>query len=213
MKTKTSQIVYTVLLGAALLLVVPAFLRALVYVGGHIKHYWYFLGGGVLYAVVALTVLKTNLGYYQTKHHENLHEVACQIMLRPIDSIHASSGKGGELSYVGDRNMFITLSPYSFPAFTYFFLLIQLMVSSRYPYYALLTGFTFFFFLHAVFRQLHFKQPDLQRFGVATSCLFIADFLLMNVSIILYAVRMNIWKGFLYYFTDVWGIVSMLFKA
>ena len=209
---KASQILYTILLAAALLLTVPEFLRMLVYVGGHIKFYWFFLGGGVLYAIVALTLLKTNLQFYQTKHHETLHQVACQIMLRPINYLRATSKNGGEMSYTGQRNMFITLSPYSFPAFTYFFLLIQLMVSPRHPYYALLTGFTFFFFLHAVYRQCRSHQPDLKQYGLPLSYLFISNCLLMNISIILYAVRMNIWKGFLYYFTDIWKMLQGVFS-
>ncbi len=212
MKLKAFQIVNTVLLGVALLLVVPAFFRALVYVGGHIKHYWYFLGGGVLYAVAALTLLKTNLQYYQTKHHESLHEAACQIFLRPIESISASSSKGGQLVHGGKSNMFITLAPYSFPLFTYLFLLLHLMIDPKYPGYLILVGFSFFFFLHAISLQLSTRQPDLHRFGVVRSCMFIADFLLMNVSIILYAVRMKIGKAFLYYFGDLWRIVKAVFS-
>lgn len=212
MKTRVSKFLYYILLGVALLLAVPEFIRALVYVGGHIKYYWYFFGGGVLYAVIALTLLKSNLHFYHTKHHETLHQVACQIMLRPIKAIRATAGSGGELSYTGGRNMFITLSPYTFPAFTYFFLLIQLMVSPKFPYYALLTGFTFFFFLHAVYRQTGSHQPDLKQYGLPLSYLFIADFLLINTAIILYAVKMNIWKGFLFYFTDIWKLLQGVFS-
>lgn len=208
MKTLASKVLYYILLGVALLLVVPEFIRTIVYVGGHIKYYWYFFGGGALYAVAALTLLKTNLQYYQTKHHESLHETACQILLRPIESITATSGKGGQLVHGGSSNLFITLAPYSFPVFTYFFLLIQLMVSPKFPYYALLTGFTFFFFLHAVYRQTGPRQPDLKRYGLPLSYMFIACFLLLNISIILYAVKMNIWKGFLYYFEDIWRVVK-----
>jgi hypothetical protein len=206
MKIETKKFLLSCIFGALLLLTVPEFIRALVYVGGHFKHYWYFLGGGVLYAAVALTVLKTNLGHLQRRQHESIHETACMIMLRPIEYYKVTKN-GGEVSYRGDRNMFITLSPYCFPFVTYFFFLIQLMVSPKYPYYAILPGFLFFFFLHAVYKQLRPHQPDLDHYGHSASYLFIADFLLFNVSVILYAVKMNIWKGFLFYFTDLWGLI------
>lgn len=210
MKERFSYIIWTVLLALCLFLTVPELIRSFIYVGDHIKSYWYFFGGGVLYAVAALTLLKTNLQYYQTKHHESLHEAACQILLRPIESISASSSKGGQLVHGGKSNLFITLAPYSFPLFTYLFLLLHLMIDPKYPGYLILVGFSFFFFLHAVSLQLSTRQPDLHRFGVLRSCLFIADFLSMNVAIILYAVRMKIGKAFLFYFEDIWRIVKGL---
>lgn len=213
MKTTFSGTLVTILLGVALLLTIPALVRSFIYMGAHVKSYLYFFGGGVLYAVAALTLLKSNLQYYQTKHHESLHEAACQILLRPIESISASAGKGGQLVHRGKSNLFITLAPYSFPLFTILLLLIHLMIDPRYPGYLILVGFTFFFFLHAVSLQIGSHQPDLQKFGLVKSYCFIANFLSMNVAIILYSVRMKIWKGFLFYFEDIWrivkGIVSM----
>ena len=200
----------TVLLGAALFLTIPALIRSIIYVGGHINSYWYFFGGGALYVVAALTLLKTNLQYYQTKHHESLHEAACQILLRPIESISASAHNGGQLVHGGKSNLFITLAPYSFPVLTYFFLLIHLMIDSKYPGYVILVGFLFFFFLHAVSLQLRTHRSDLQKFGVLKSCLFIADFLSMNIAIVLYSVSMLIGNAFLFYFGDLWRILKGL---
>lgn len=216
---KTARVIYIILLCAALLVTVPEFIRTLVYVGGHIKYYLYFLGGGAIYAVIVViskTCGKLPVGRYlnnvldlehrQARHHEDIHEIAIHFMLHPVESYNASR-RGGEVSYRGNRNMFISLSPYCFPFFPYFFLLIQLMVSPKYPYYALLPGFLFFFFLHAVYMQLRPHQKDLTHYGYLASYLFIANFLMINTSIILYAVKMNIWKGLLFYFEDIWGLI------
>ena len=61
MKERFSYIIWTVLLALCLFLSVPELIRSFIYVGDHIKSYWYFFGGGALYAVAALTLLKTNL--------------------------------------------------------------------------------------------------------------------------------------------------------
>lgn len=134
---------------------------------------YYFEGIGVaLY--VALRILFLFLGrtleFAETFYHELNHTFFAVLCFHKVESFSAHAQKGGLVTFEGDLNPVIALSPYSFPLFAFTCSLLSLILIPEARLVArVFVGFFLAFHLVVVLRTARPYQTDLQLYGYAFS--------------------------------------------
>ncbi len=159
------------------------------------ENYLWLLAGAALFIVVRrLPVVKRNEEWLQTTSHEFSHAVVGLMFFHKIHSM-VSEERQGVVMHSGTRlgGIFITLAPYCLPVFTYLFVILRMLGAAQSLYvFDILIGFTLAFHVLCFIRQTYPGQPDIKKYGIAFSYLFICVALMLNASIIL----LSITKGF-----------------
>tara|TARA_B100000614_G_C14459963_1_gene457984 strand:- start:67 stop:726 length:660 start_codon:yes stop_codon:yes gene_type:complete len=130
-----------------------------------------FLFGGGVYGLIWLFILRRRKrGMWDTFEHELTHVIFCILCLKKVHSFMAGSkaDQSGRLGVVyheqasGLRGTLITLSPYFFPTYTAFLLLIRLFVAdSALGVFDLFVGVTFIYHLISNWQEFGFHQSDI----------------------------------------------------
>lgn len=173
--------------------------NAMLWVTEHWAVYqWFGVGIAVYIALHMLPFVNRNLEFLRTFSHELTHTVFGLIFFRKIASFHVHNGGEGEVEYYDGRfgDMFIGLSPYCFPIFTYVFIFLRLLAkdATAFMWFDILIGYTLMFHIFCFASQIGNYQSDIYKRGYFKSYLFIVTFWIFNVTVILLSIRMGIGK-------------------
>ncbi|MCL2246205.1 MAG: M50 family metallopeptidase [Lentimicrobiaceae bacterium] len=173
----------------------------------HYELYKWFGAGFGAYFILHFLLFRKNGEFAQTFSHELTHTLVGLMFGQKIHSFTATNGNGGEIWHSGKRfgGIFISLSPYCFPIFTYAFLLLSIIGASNYSmWFDILIGFTLAFHVVCFAKQTRSYQPDIQKYGHFKSYLFIVVFWFFNATIILLSIRKGITDSVVYLFPQYW---------
>lgn len=191
--------------------------------------------GFLLYSIMHRFVFRKNIDIMQTMSHEGAHMLIGALFLRR--KIYQFNAKSADSLSYGDntlgfvsssrKNGYVsimsTLAPYMLPYLTFLLLLFRLMIKNEcLPIIDLIIGFSLMFYFYCWKKDTRRDQSDIQLCGVFLSYLYIATFLLFNISLIIYSVSggisdpINIFGAIKQYFVQTWNDILMvinLFKA
>jgi len=195
MRTYKSLIVWTVCLSILLLLVFPYALKILcnilmprnVSLWHQLDYFKWLAAGCAVYAII-YRYLTRNILWLETFSHELTHTLVALLTFSKIHSFHATMNKG--LVTWSGRHRFteivVTLAPYCLPIYTYALLLFRPLIIYRgLWFFDLLTGITLCFHLICFMKQTQRTQPDIYRYPLGFSYLYIITAHLVNGCIIL----------------------------
>jgi len=105
--------------------------------------------------------------------HELTHILWSMLFGGKMQEMYVSRDEGGYTTY-SRGNFLVTLAPYFFPLYAFFFLILHLIVAAKYrPYIDGLVGFSIAFHVMLTLYSIRHGQPDLNRAGVVFSLAFI----------------------------------------
>jgi hypothetical protein len=164
-----------------------------------------WLALGILAYFILRFVFKKNETWLQTQTHEWTHVFVALLFGHKIHYSYAQEGSG-EMSHSGRfGSIFILLAPYCLPIFTYFFLFLRLLSAHEQLFiFDIIIGFTLAFHLVCFKKQTGFHQTDIIRTGKFISVLFIASFLLFNLTIVLLSIKKGVYEAMIYQFVHLW---------
>ena len=195
-----------------LALAIVAFIPIIVYACTHISSYqWMLYGMGGCFAIGLLPFIRKNIDWLQTFSHELTHTIVGMLFLHKIHSFNANQ-ETGMISHSGRRfgSLFISLSPYCLPIFTYAVMLLRILgATSALHIFDIFIGATLLFHISCFWEQTGLYQTDIQNEGYVRSFLFIIWGWVFNASIILLTVRMGIVDGVVYLFTEYWDTLNV----
>lgn len=185
--------------------------------------------GFIVYLIFHRFIFRKNIDIMQTMSHEGAHMLIGALFLRrKIYQFNAKSADSltyGEntLGFVSSSrssnriNILSTLAPYMLPYLTFLLLLFRLMIKNEcLPIIDVVTGFSLMFYFLCWKKDTRRDQSDIRLCGVFLSYLYIATFLLFNISLIIYSVSggisdpMNIFGAIEHYFTQTWNDIMMV---
>lgn len=125
----------------------------------------YLLAGMLGYFAISQILFK-KLNYTpdfaETFAHELTHALFALLFFNKIESFFVHSRDGGYITYRGNRNPFISLSPYFFPIFSYALFLVKFIAEkSIQNYLIIMIGITIAFHVRTMRKQFHNEQKDL----------------------------------------------------
>ncbi|MBF0308585.1 MAG: M50 family metallopeptidase [Magnetococcales bacterium] len=155
--------------------------------------YWerlapYFATGG-LFSIIYLKWLKSKIIFWETFFHELTHAFFAILLFRKISRFVVTHDQGGLVTYYGERNWLITLSPYFFPIHTIFLILLTVLNNDgeRQSYFCHSVGVSYAWFLLATLRQFSFKQTDILHQGrIFSAIVVISSNILICLSVLLF---------------------------
>lgn len=103
--------------------------------------------------------------------HEITHALFAMVSGKNVYSLSATRKKGGVVR-MDEGNVLIALSPYVFPVGTWIIICLAFILNARDNIILIiLSGLTFGFHIHSVFKDFHPSQPDIRESGVIYSLL------------------------------------------
>ncbi|MCM1502749.1 MAG: M50 family metallopeptidase [Bacteroidales bacterium] len=181
---------------------------ALGYAFENLDGYRWF-GAGILgyFLLRLLPLWRKNEDIIETFTHEFTHMLVGMMFFHKIHGISAEDRNGGAVIHSGRLgNIFIALSPYCFPVFTYFLMALGMLGAAKQMYvFDLLIGLSAAFHTGCFARQTRLYQTDIQGQGYVRSFLFLAFFWMFNLTVILLDVRKGLWEAVLYIFQHYWS--------
>ncbi len=131
----------------------------------------YFALGAIVFSVIWF-FLKERLLFFLTLEHELTHTIAGLICFKAPRHLIVARTEG-EVGLTGS-NWFIALAPYFSPTIAYAIMTFAYVVSASYQWLvALLIGAAMAYHIFSTFKELHWKQPDLQVPGMIFSVIMI----------------------------------------
>lgn len=191
--------------------------------------YLWMAVGFIVYLIFHKFFFKKNIDIMQTMSHEGAHMLVGALFLRRkiyqfnAKSSDALSHGDNTLGFVsssrnGNRiSIMSTLAPYMLPYLTFLLLLFRLMIKNEcLPIIDVIIGFSLMFYILCWKKDTRRDQSDIQLCGVFLSYLYIATFLLLNISLIIYSLSggvsepMNIIEAVKHYFVQTWNDILMV---
>lgn len=185
--------------------------------------------GFIVYLIFHRFLFRKNIDIMQTMSHEGAHMLIGALFLRR--KIYQFNAKSADSLTYGDNtlgfvsssrssnriNILSTLAPYMLPYLTFLLLLFRLMIKNEcLPIIDVVIGFSLMFYFLCWKKDTRPDQSDIRLCGVFLSYLYIATFLLFNISLIIYSVSggisepMNIFGAIGHYFTQTWNDIMMV---
>ncbi len=184
------------------------FLPVVWYAITHLAVYQWFIYGFVAYFILRrLKFVSQNEELKMTAAHERTHEFVGRLFLRKIHSIEIHENHGA-VCHSGGKfgSMFISLSPYCLPIYTYLIIFFRILGANKLLYvFDVFIGLTLAFHIVCFWNQTYPKQSDIQGQGVIRSYLFLIVAWLFNATIILLTIRKGIVGAITYIFPQYWG--------
>jgi hypothetical protein len=141
--------------------------------------------GALIFYALWLFYLSKGDSFWSTLEHEFTHLFFALIFFKKVHSISASRRRGGAVAIEGG-NVVIALSPYFFPLIPTVVLGIKLVSPPELQIYLnFLLGFTYFFHIVSLFREIHPGQSDLMHSGYVFSSIVIIFFNLFFLGLFL----------------------------
>ena len=191
--------------------------------------YLWMAVGFIVYLIFHKFFFRKNIDIMQTMSHEGAHMLVGALFLRR--KIYQFNAKSSDALSYGDNTLgFVssskndnrisimsTLAPYTLPYLTFLLLLFRLMIKNEcLPIIDVIIGFSLMFYILCWKKDTRRDQSDIQLCGVFLSYLYIATFLLLNISLIIYSLSggisepMNIIDAVKHYFVQTWNDILML---
>ena len=185
--------------------------------------------GFIIYLIFHKFFFRKNIDIMQTMSHEGAHMLIGALFLRR--KIYQFNAKSSDSLSYGDNtlgfvsssrnsnriNILSTLAPYMLPYLTFVLLLFRLMIKNEcLPIIDVVIGFSLMFYFLCWKKDTRRDQSDIRLCGVFLSYLYIATFLLFNISLIIYSISggisdpMNIFNAIGHYFTQTWNDIMMV---
>lgn len=185
--------------------------------------------GFIVYLIFHKFFFRKNIDIMQTMSHEGAHMLIGALFLRR--KIYQFNAKSADSLSYGDNtlgfvsssrssnriNILSTLAPYMLPYLTFVLLLFRLMIKNEcLPIIDVVIGFSLMFYFLCWKKDTRPDQSDIRLCGVFLSYLYIATFLLFNISLIIYSISggisapMNIIEAIGHYFTQTWNDIMMV---
>ena len=185
--------------------------------------------GFIIYLIFHKFFFRKNIDIMQTMSHEGAHMLIGALFLRR--KIYQFNAKSSDSLSYGDNtlgfvsssrnsnriNILSTLAPYMLPYLTFVLLLFRLMIKNEcLPIIDVVIGFSLMFYFLCWKKDTRRDQSDIRLCGVFLSYLYIATFLLFNISLIIYSVSggisqpMNIFGAIGHYFTQTWNDINWI---
>ena len=191
--------------------------------------YMWMAVGFVIYLIFHKFFFRKNIDIMQTMSHEGAHMLVGALFLRRkiyqfnAKSSDALSFNDNALGFVssevknGRISIMSTLAPYTLPYITFVLLFFRLMIKNEcLPIIDVIIGFSLMFYILCWKKDTRRDQSDIQLCGVFLSYLYIATFLLLNISLIIYSLSggvsepMNIIEAVKHYFVQTWNDILMV---
>ncbi|MFC1725968.1 M50 family metallopeptidase [candidate division KSB1 bacterium] len=144
---------------------------------------FYLFGAGILFFFLVRLIPFSNRkgNFFENFSHELTHYLFALLFFKRVTSFKAYSKYGGEINLYGG-NFLIALSPYFFPTFTVFFLILKpILINEVRQFIDIFIGFTYTFHLSLFIKDFSVSQPDIKITGRAFSLIFVT---LANVLLI-----------------------------
>lgn len=181
-----------------LLLSVPALLEAYSYFNFFTLKF-YALGVGILFFAFTLIAAGYNMRRsMQIIAHELTHSLFAFLTFHKVGRIRLNpDGSGGSMQLKGHGNWLITLAPYFFPLFAFFYMLVMPVLAEVFQSHLLLyaiLGYFLAYYWSTVLSQVHVNQPDIIAEGYGFSAMVIVGANLYVTGMIL-AFCSQFWHG------------------
>jgi hypothetical protein len=148
------------------------------------KLYVYGLSGG-LFLIIYLSLLRRIMKFWEVFSHELTHLLFAVFTLNKIEGFSVSFS-GGAVSYRGNTNWLVKLSPYFFPLSSFFVLIVSLFLNDNYQLYINhLLVITYLFYALTAIDSFSLRQPDISSSGYIFSVVFIV---IINVFLLLFVI-------------------------
>ena len=198
-----------------LLLSVPALVRSFNYFN-FMAPKFYALAGGIGFYLMMIFVTGYNTCHtMQIISHELTHTFFAYLTFHNAGRIRLNpDGSGGSMILKGRGNWIITLAPYFFPLFAFFYMLLMpflLRISDEHWLVYSVFGFFVAYYWVTVIEQVHPKQTDIIKEGYIFSIIVIVAANLYTTGIIL-AFCSKSWEGVKIYLTLIYHL-SMSYGA
>jgi len=145
--------------------------------------------GCAIYLLLWIIVLSKRDKFWNVVEHELTHALFALLFFKKVHSFSASRRRGGSIEIEGN-NFIIALSPYFFPLFTIFIVIIKPSILQQYQWILNgLMGFTLMFHLVHLLREFHTAQPDLQSNGLVFSLIVVIFFNLFFIGLCIAALK------------------------
>ena len=139
-----------------------------------------FWGGLLGYLLLWNLIFRRTGSFLPTLEHESIHALFAVLTGHRIVDFKVRWSTGGHVGYVGGKgNWLITLSPYFFPLLLILLMIVLSVWSIEPEIRGVLLGMFFAFELVSTWRQIHRKQPDLQKVGWLYCAVFLPSALLL----------------------------------
>ena len=183
-------------------------------VSGNLDMYLWTAVGAVAYTLLR-GLLRKNIVWLETFSHELTHIVVSLMLFSKIQSFRAGQSSGEVTTSGSDvSRVFVSLAPYCLPIFTYLLLFFRPLIKADSLYvYDILVGISIAFHAICFKTQTGNHQPDINRFPLFFSYLYIAAALLFNLNTILvsYWSSKNVFTAFVYSLQSMWeGTTSFI---
>jgi len=180
-----------------MLLTLPALFQSLSWFKFSQLKYLVMIGGFFVYFISRTMADSSVKSSMQIIAHELTHAFFAFITFHKVKHIHvAEDDSGGLMSFEGEGNWLIVISPYFFPLFAFFFML-AVPLFGDYSRSLLMNGIMGYFIAYhidTVASQIHEKQTDLPKVSYKFCLMFLPGANLWMIGFML-AFNSKLWLG------------------
>jgi len=131
-----------------------------------------------------------------TLEHEITHSVFALATLHPVTALKTTWDEGGHMSFRGEGNWLISVSPYFFPTLSVLVMVAMLFVDAGHQdVAAAVLGATVAYHLTSTWRETHWQQTDLSEVGFPFAFLFLPGANLISYGLMLSMARASVGGG------------------
>ena len=131
-----------------------------------------FFAGAALFVLFYILIIRKFNSYFKTLVHEFTHMIFCFLCGNRMSGIYATFN-GGHVEYLYKGNWLIAISPYFFPSFSVFLMVLMSLKGTRPEYAIFLLGFVTAFQVISNYIQIHPGQTDFKDAGYLFTALFL----------------------------------------